>query len=365
MAYVFVSYARVNADFVEILKNRLKEAGFEVWIDSEHLRAGDDWREGIDTAIRESMAMIAVMSPEAYESKYVTYEWAFAHGIGIKVIPVMLQKTDLHPRMDVWQYLDFTHRQGRPWPELIGRLGEVADNEGGNLSFRLSSRVPYPVQHAVAGLDSRNKQERLDAIDTLKQMKHIPEAIDALAHAVTHEIRDVRMNAALILAQVTSPPDPRATSGLVEVLRVKDEKIENTSIEVAQNALAQIKDRSTVPALIEILKDRHSTAQGAAATILGEIGDSAATPALIDAMNAGSKEAIKALGRIKDASAVSALIEKAKEQLPLFHSSRSLTTVIQVLESIGVPETPEILAEYKSVLEAHLIESARKNINIK
>lgn len=359
MAHVFVSYAHIDADFVSLLKLRLEEAGFEVWIDHERLRAGDDWREGIDTAIRESMAVIAVMSPEAYESKYVTYEWAFAYGIGIKIIPVMLRRTDIHPRMDVWQYFDFTHHQSRPWSKLIERLGEVADSEGEGLPFRLSPRVPYEVRNAVADLrKSRNKQERSDAIDTLKQMEHIPEAIEALAHAVKHEIRDVRILAARALVEVTSPPDPRAASGLTEWLRDAGAH----DIEDVTKALVAIKDRATVPLLREFLlnKDESTIVRDAAAEILGEMGDPTATQALIEAVRGNIRNvptaAISALGKTKDPAAESVLIEKIRElgtnpfkghPYEGFLTFARGETLTEALEAIGTPEALTAIEVYR------------------
>jgi len=86
------------------------------------LQAGEDWREMIDRAIRESMAVIAILSPESVASAYVTYEWAFALGAGVPVVPVLLRATPLHPRLEELQFLDFTNRRARPWTALVERL---------------------------------------------------------------------------------------------------------------------------------------------------------------------------------------------------------------------------------------------------
>jgi hypothetical protein len=62
------------------------------------------------------------MTTEAKASQYVTYEWAFAWGAGVKVIPILLKKTELHPRLESRQFLDFTNRNARPWDTLIELL---------------------------------------------------------------------------------------------------------------------------------------------------------------------------------------------------------------------------------------------------
>ena len=124
MSHIFISYKHEDEEFIAGLEENLESAGFTVWTDKE-LLAGDDWKEAIDEAIRNAFALLAVMTPEARKSEYVTYEWSFAWGIGIKIIPIMLEKTKLHPRLGTLQYLDFTDSEKQPWRKLTTRLKQV------------------------------------------------------------------------------------------------------------------------------------------------------------------------------------------------------------------------------------------------
>lgn len=128
MAHIFISYNHEDGDFTEVLRSKLEQTGFIIWTDAA-LRGGEDWRKGIDQAIREAFSLIAVITPEAKASEYVTYEWAFAVGAKVKVIPIMLKRTNLHPRLESLQYLDFTDRQLRPWDELISVLKEAESSK--------------------------------------------------------------------------------------------------------------------------------------------------------------------------------------------------------------------------------------------
>lgn len=103
----------------------MEKRGLVGWIDSERLKIGQDWREEIDQGIENSVAVIAIMTPEARKSEYVTYEWAFAWGKGKKIFPVLLKQTPLHPRLESLQYLDFTNKAVRPWDELIKSIVEL------------------------------------------------------------------------------------------------------------------------------------------------------------------------------------------------------------------------------------------------
>jgi hypothetical protein len=122
---VFISHDHDDADFAELLKLQLEKNGITGWIDSERLKIGQDWRAEIDDGIASSIAIIAIMTPDARKSEYVTYEWAFAWGKGKKIFPIMLKQTTLHPRLESLQYLDFTNRVTRPWDELISSISEL------------------------------------------------------------------------------------------------------------------------------------------------------------------------------------------------------------------------------------------------
>jgi hypothetical protein len=122
----FISHAKEDGDFAENLKGRLKDVGLDGWIDIDVLEAGVDWRKEIDDAILESRALILVLSPDSKSSEYVTYEWAFALGSGLRIVPLMLRDTSIHPRLEVFQYLDFTNRRARPWNRLFALLEEVS-----------------------------------------------------------------------------------------------------------------------------------------------------------------------------------------------------------------------------------------------
>lgn len=114
----FISHSKIDGDFAELLKLKMEKEGYSGWIDTDRLSPGVDWRQEIDHAIRNAVALIAIMSPEARASEYVTYEWAFAWGCGIKIIPIMLRPTPLHPRLATLQYIDFSARSSRPWLKL-------------------------------------------------------------------------------------------------------------------------------------------------------------------------------------------------------------------------------------------------------
>jgi TIR domain-containing protein len=124
LGQVFISYKKEDRALADEFKSRIEKAGFQVWMDTE-LHAGTEWRNVIDDEIRKSIAVVVIMTTAAKSSEYVTYEWAFAYGAGVRVIPVIyLAPEDLHPRISGLQHLDFRGRR-RPWGVLIKALNDA------------------------------------------------------------------------------------------------------------------------------------------------------------------------------------------------------------------------------------------------
>lgn len=128
MSDIFISHSHADRDFVELLQNKLTGAGFTVWRDTG-LVPGTNWREEIDRAIQEASTVVVTVTPQAMASAYVNYEWAFAWGAGMKIIPILLEKTALHPRLESLQFLDFTSHIARPWDALIDLLRKQKERQ--------------------------------------------------------------------------------------------------------------------------------------------------------------------------------------------------------------------------------------------
>jgi HEAT repeat protein len=204
---------------------------------------------------------------------------------------VLLKPTQLHARLSAIHYLDFTNPEQQPWIALIDELRRAADAHQPS-SIRLPANTPPLVRKAIEALDSIDVEEQSRAIRALVQIDH-PSAREALAGAVHHATRDVRISAALELARFK---DPRAVPGLIESQRywqlrwefvrlisalgsaavsglVEALHSENDSElrEYAAHALGEIKDSSAVPPLTIALQDKVTSVRDAAARALEKI----------------------------------------------------------------------------------------------
>jgi HEAT repeat protein len=257
MTHVFVSYTRSDAPFARALALRIAGAGLTPWLD-DVIDPGLPWRETIDRAIRESFAMIVVMSPDAKASEYVTYEWAFAAGAGLEIIPLLLRPTRLHPRLEALHHLDFTGASSLPWQTLLNRLHAIEQKRHVS-GIVLRHDAPSVVRRAVESLDSQSFEERRQAIATLDQNNH-PAAYDALLSALLHTMADVRKEALFRLARRSSFRDRHAVPGLIAALRDGQVDVRAQAVRL----LGRMDDDTAVLALVDALDDRDRRVSAAA-----------------------------------------------------------------------------------------------------
>lgn len=289
MHHIFLSYCREDADFAQILEQKIAEAGFATWRDI-NLSAGDDWRVEIDDGIKRAVAVVVIMSPASRISQYVNYEWAFAIGSGVPVLPVVLKLSpgELHSRLSVIQYLDFSNYLNRPWERLVEALRDLAHAER-EFTLQVPRNAPPVVRQAAGALDSMNTSERSAALSSLAQMNH-PAAIELLADAVHHPIQEVRFGAAVQLAQ--NHRDSRGLPALMEALRNQKQEIKPTMISCI--------GEPAVPVLAEALGDKEFGHRHFIFTTLGYIGGAPSVQILIEYLRDSDPEA-----RLDAASALS------------------------------------------------------------
>lgn len=120
--HVFVSYAHKDlADVEERVVKPLERAGANVFLAATKLEAGEQWSEGIATAIRNADRVVVVVSANAVAARGLRDEINFAFAIGQnhrkdrRIVPVLLDGTspeDLDYRLASLQYGDLRSSAG-------------------------------------------------------------------------------------------------------------------------------------------------------------------------------------------------------------------------------------------------------------
>jgi len=145
MTTVFLSYSTKDHHFAELISIKLAEAGIDVWRDQGSLRAGTDWRQGIERGIAASDAVIVALSENSADSSYVTFEWAYALGNGRDIVPIKLNNCLIHPRLQAIQHLDFSVPGALPWASLIERIREIEADVRQQDNAAIGETSPEPV----------------------------------------------------------------------------------------------------------------------------------------------------------------------------------------------------------------------------
>ena len=131
MSFFFLSYARDDHLFADHLGMKLAKDGeaekLKLWVDVGDIKAGEEWRRSIDTALHNCIALLVVMSPRSAQSSYVTYEWATAMGKEKPILPLLIGRCDVHPKLEPIHHFDFTTQGKEEWGKLIDRMKEIVD----------------------------------------------------------------------------------------------------------------------------------------------------------------------------------------------------------------------------------------------
>jgi HEAT repeat protein len=283
MAHIFITYHHADAELAFAAQQQLEAAGFAVWINPLP-EAGTICAPWIDDGLRGAFALVAILSPAARAAEVITYEWSFALGAGITVIPVIAAAidVDLHPRLMEMDALDFA--EAPRWDDLLARVYERADD----LSRAVIS-IPELYAHSPA--------ERIAAV----KMASGPALIAAVKHPI---YADVRQAAAERLGEIGGD---EALAALLVTLCDADDAVSRA----AALALAKFGD-DAVPGLAAVMRGDSRMGKRTAVWVLSMIGTPATVPALIEALAMpgwfAPRSAAVTLGRLRDPRAVPALM---------------------------------------------------------
>ena len=126
----FLSYAHEDRLRVRELYNKLKAAGFDPWLDDEHLRGGQTWELEIKKAIKRCDFFIACLSSKSVNKRgFVQKELKqalefvkeFPEG-QVFVVPVKLEECAIPASLQIYHHIDLSRPDG--FDKLVSALHE-------------------------------------------------------------------------------------------------------------------------------------------------------------------------------------------------------------------------------------------------
>jgi formylglycine-generating enzyme required for sulfatase activity len=146
---IFLCHAHEDQEAVLQLYQRLQADGFQLWMDKEDLKSGQDWRVEIPRAVRESEVVIVCLSATAvkkagFEQKEITLALDTADAQpedAIFIIPLKLEPCDVPTRLGDYHWCEYYQPDG--YERLIDAL-QTRATELGMSPDEWKHRQPQP-----------------------------------------------------------------------------------------------------------------------------------------------------------------------------------------------------------------------------
>jgi len=117
---VFLCHASEDKSAVREIDHRLRQDGFEPWLDEDQLKPGQDWDFEINRALRRADAVVVCLTKESISKEgYLQKELRQALGIAeekpdgtVFIIPVKLEPCEIPERIARWQWAAYYEPEG-------------------------------------------------------------------------------------------------------------------------------------------------------------------------------------------------------------------------------------------------------------
>lgn len=169
MGHVYISYAQEDADHVARIREELRRARCDVWMDDDPPGPGvSAWTIDVEKAIVEAVVMLAVLSPNARASQWVSREIGCALRAEVPIVPLLVEgnRWDAIPdELAEFTWIDAIGGYPAAFDELfetLGRYGIERAEEPLTESLNSSPPTPDPPSDAHK-IDSIIRQ--LDALN--------------------------------------------------------------------------------------------------------------------------------------------------------------------------------------------------------
>jgi hypothetical protein len=220
LSHIFISYSKRDKDYARKLVNKLRDEGFDVWIDDRRLRSSEDWWSSIVLAIWNCDAFIALLSPASDSSRWVQREVTLADGRGKPIFPLLLEGDINTPNWALFvrtQYVDV--RDGKlPPQEFFQDLENHAPRKQGGRGVNVTATaelqavtVPDAEFHqAIANAPALGPEPDDDEKPSARRR------LPLIAAALIVLIALVGATA-FIMSQVTPTPSQTLTPGITQL----------------------------------------------------------------------------------------------------------------------------------------------------
>lgn len=128
---VFISYSGNDADFAETLAADLEMHGFDAYIDTADIVAGEPWKECIVQIIGAADVFVFGISPSVVRSEVCLWELGEATKMGKKILPVLFRRVEASAVPSTLSRLNWVDLSHEPVDEGLAKLVSAAEMDIG------------------------------------------------------------------------------------------------------------------------------------------------------------------------------------------------------------------------------------------
>jgi len=165
---IFISYSHSDKSIVEVITDRLRQDGHEVWIDHLKLKPGDNISRKLQEGIDEADAFLVVVSQNSLSSPWVQQEFSslalseLSKG-GPRIIPVLIDDSTVPSYLSNYLYIDLSRDQNTGL-ELLAKSLQVVNKKESPAPRRSAEQRSEARGTQIASIGSSLKSGRLTLI---------------------------------------------------------------------------------------------------------------------------------------------------------------------------------------------------------
>lgn len=260
MSSVFISYSRVDKEFVDKLASQLRSQGISVWIDDRQIKVGQKIPRRIKEGIFNSDYFLIVISRGAVKSNWVKEELDSAYFEAVvnkpdSILPVLLDDMPMPKELQSLKYADFRQNFEQGFQELM-RVFEIDEDY---IEFLPRSEREKRIRQLLNTVDKWGEMPS-EIVALVEDESYLPLFEDNLRHTQRKQIVYNSVDAIKALADYEYDHkiirDHSSILPLIALYKATDDSKLRQKI---VSALAQIGSKLCYDFLVTILRDANAT----------------------------------------------------------------------------------------------------------
>ena len=106
--YYFISYSRQEVTFVDSFARELEKHGIRTWVDFRNLIPGHKWQDQLDDGLKNSEAILLVISKASMKSRPVMDELSKSVDSGKRIVMIIFEPCFVDRRLKEREWVDFS-----------------------------------------------------------------------------------------------------------------------------------------------------------------------------------------------------------------------------------------------------------------